>query len=144
MTRDSAVEHDAEIAKRFPLIAEVMTYIAHPQIRNRGTFGGAIAHADPAAQLPAISLVDERQLKILKKGGERWVAGGRFLPRAFHDRDRTGRNAGRSGAARRCRARTGSSYKQVSRQRGGYAQVAVASVVTLDEDGQLHSRCAWC
>ena len=79
MTRDSAVEKHAVIAERFPLIAEVMTYIAHPQIRNRGTFGGAIAHADPAAQLPALSLLMNAELKIQKQGGQRVVAAEEFF-----------------------------------------------------------------
>ena len=47
------VETDPEVAERYPLMREVAKFIAHPQIRNRGTFGGAIAHADPAGQLPA-------------------------------------------------------------------------------------------
>src|SRR5512146_2949919 len=47
MTRDTAVEFDERVIKAFPIIKEAMPHIAHPQIRNRGTFGGAIAHADP-------------------------------------------------------------------------------------------------
>lgn len=133
MTRDSAVEQSAEVAKRFPLIAEVMTYIAHPQIRNRGTFGGAIAHADPAAQLPALSLLMNASLKVMKKGGERVVAAedfffGPFMTVIEPEEMLT------EVVLRPLPARTGSSYKQVSRQRGGYAQVAVASAATLNPD----------
>jgi CO/xanthine dehydrogenase FAD-binding subunit len=134
MTRDSVVEHDAEIARRFPLIAEVMTYIAHPQIRNRGTFGGAIAHADPAAQLPAISLLMNANMKILKKGGERWVPAEDFFLGPFMTVLEPDEMLAEVDL-RPLPARTGSSYKQVSRQRGGYAQVAIASAVTLDEAG---------
>ena len=53
MTRDSKVEHSPLVIERSALICEAMPHIAHPQIRNRGTFGGAMAHADPAGQLPA-------------------------------------------------------------------------------------------
>ena len=56
MTRQRAVERSALVAERVPLIAETMPHIAHPAIRNRGTIGGSLAHADPAAELPAVML----------------------------------------------------------------------------------------
>lgn len=56
MTRDNMVENDPVIKQHFPIVAETVKYIAHSQIRARGTFGGAIAHADPAAQIPALSV----------------------------------------------------------------------------------------
>ena len=62
MTRVNTVEHSPEVAKRFPLLPEVAKFIAHPQIRRRGTFGGAIAHADPAGQLPSIAMVMNMQV----------------------------------------------------------------------------------
>src|SRR5689334_18220170 len=54
MPRQRAVERSALVAGRFPLVAETMPHIAHPAIRNRGTIGGSLAHADPAAELPAV------------------------------------------------------------------------------------------
>ena len=56
MTRDSEVEHSKVVLERASSIVESMPHIAHPQIRNRGTFGGAMAHADPAGQLPGVGL----------------------------------------------------------------------------------------
>lgn len=137
MTRDSVVEHNADVAKRFPIIAEVMPNIAHVQVRNRGTFGGAIAHADPAAQLPAIAMLLNANLKVLKKGAERWVSAEDFFMGPFMtvlEPDEMLAEVLLPPLAPRC----GSSYHQVSRQRGGYAQVAVASQVSLDASG----RCA--
>jgi CO/xanthine dehydrogenase FAD-binding subunit len=134
MTRVSAVEKNAVIAERFPLLAEVMTYIAHPQIRNRGTFGGAIAHADPAAQLPALSLLMNAGLKIQNTGGERLVAAEDFFLGPFMTVIEPEELLSEV-VLRPLPALTGSSYKQVSRQRGGYAQVAVAAAVTLNPDG---------
>ena len=75
MTGSDKVENNPEVAKRFPLLAEVSKFIAHPQIRARGTFGGAIAHADPAGQLPSIAVVMNMELVILGKGKERRVSG---------------------------------------------------------------------
>jgi carbon-monoxide dehydrogenase medium subunit len=131
MTRVSKVEHDAEVHKRFPLLAEVAKYIAHPQIRRRGTFGGAIAHADPAGQLPSIAVAMDANILVRGKGKERWVKApeliiGPFMtviePEELLVEVVLPANP----------PHTGSNYSQVSRQSGGYAQAAVASVVTLD------------
>ena len=56
MTRQRTVERSTLVSERVPLIAETMPHIAHPAIRNRGTIGGSLAHADPAAELPAVML----------------------------------------------------------------------------------------
>jgi CO/xanthine dehydrogenase FAD-binding subunit len=54
LTRQATVEHSPLVADHWPLIADTMRWIAHPQVRNRGTVGGSVAHADPAAELPVV------------------------------------------------------------------------------------------
>ncbi|MEI8131230.1 MAG: xanthine dehydrogenase family protein subunit M [Leptolinea sp.] len=132
MTRVFAVEHDPEVTKRFPLLPEVAKFIAHTQIRRRGTFGGAIAHADPAGQLPSIAVAMDANILIRGKGKERWVKAsdliiGPFMTVIEPDEMLTEVILAANPA------RTGSNYQQMSRQSGGYAQAAVASVVTLDD-----------
>jgi CO/xanthine dehydrogenase FAD-binding subunit len=132
MTRVFNVENNEEVAKRFPLLVEVAKYIAHPQIRRRGTFGGAIAHADPAGQLPSISILMNMRALIRRKGEERWVDGqdliiGPFMTVVEPDEMLT------ELVLNPWPARTGYKYVQVARQSGGYAQSAVATIVTLDE-----------
>ena len=56
LTRYRTLERDAAFARAFPLVAEALPHIAHPQIRNRGTIGGNLSHADPASEFPAITL----------------------------------------------------------------------------------------
>ncbi|MFP5379117.1 MAG: FAD binding domain-containing protein [Vicinamibacteria bacterium] len=56
MTRHQTLESDPRVAARAPLVAEAMPWVAHPPIRTRGTIGGSLAHADPAAELPAVCL----------------------------------------------------------------------------------------
>lgn len=134
MTRVSTVEHSEEVAKRFPLLPEVAKFIAHPQIRHRGTFGGAIAHADPAGQLPGISVLMNMKCLIKGSNGERWVDApdliiGPFMTVIEPEEMLT------EIVLNPLAPRTGSNYVQLSRQSGGYAQSAVASVVTLDEKG---------
>lgn len=139
MTRVSKVEHDPEVAKRFPLIAEVAKYIAHPQIRRRGTFGGAIAHADPAGQLPSIAVVMDANILIRGKGKERWVKAPELIIGPFMTVIEPDEMLSEVVLPANP-PHTGSNYSQVSRQSGGYAQAAVASVVTLDGENVKNVR----
>lgn len=135
MTRVRQVEYSPEVAQRYPLLTEVAKFIAHPQIRARGTFGGAIAHADPAGQLPSIALVMNMELVIRGKGQERRVLAPDLIVGPFMtliEPDEMLAEVVLSPLP----PMTGSKYLQVSRQKGGYAQAAVSSVVTLDEQGR--------
>jgi CO/xanthine dehydrogenase FAD-binding subunit len=79
MTRHVQVERDALVAKHTPLVHEAMTKIATPQIRNRGTFGGSIAHADPAAELTAVTVALDARFKLKSAEGDRWVPASEFF-----------------------------------------------------------------
>jgi CO/xanthine dehydrogenase FAD-binding subunit len=135
MTRVSTVEHSDLVKQRFPIMAEVLPNIAHAQIRNRGTFGGAIAHADPAAQLPALALLLEAKMKVLNKDGERWVDAEDFFLGPFmtvlEPQDMLVEVL-----LPPVKKDSGYSYMQVSRQKGGYAQAAVISRINL-ENGKV-------
>jgi aerobic carbon-monoxide dehydrogenase medium subunit len=72
-TLDAAVETDAEIATRVPLLARATPLIGHFQIRNRGTVGGSIAHADPAAEYPAVALALDAELEAVSVRGRRMI-----------------------------------------------------------------------
>jgi aerobic carbon-monoxide dehydrogenase medium subunit len=133
MTRVNVVEHDAEVAKKFPLLPEVAKFIAHPAIRRRGTFGGAIAHADPAGQLPSIAIVMNANVLIRGKGKERWVSAPDLIIGPFMTVIEPDEMLAEIVLPANP-PHTGSNYMQVSRQNGGYAQAAVASIVTLDGD----------
>jgi carbon-monoxide dehydrogenase medium subunit len=73
MTRDSAVERDPSITRAVPLLAEAIGYVGHAAIRNRGTIGGSIAHADPSAELPAVALCLDARLTIQGPRGARTI-----------------------------------------------------------------------
>src|SRR5262245_28477715 len=68
-TIDAAVERDEELARRVPLLTRATPFIGHFQIRNRGTVGGSIAHADPAAEYPAVALALDAQMEIASARG---------------------------------------------------------------------------
>ena len=73
LTRHVELERSPEIAKLLPLVAAAIPHIAHPAIRNRGTFGGSCALADPAAELPACALALGATFVVAGKKGERRV-----------------------------------------------------------------------
>ncbi len=141
MTRDSVVEESQLVKERFPILITTIKHIAHKQIRNRGTFGGAIAHADPAAQLPAAVLLLGANLKIMSKSGERWVKATDFFIGPFMTVLEPEEMLAEV-VLPPMAPRTGASYQQVSRQKGGYAQAAVISSVTLDGDKVKEARLA--
>ncbi|MDE0795856.1 MAG: xanthine dehydrogenase family protein subunit M [Alphaproteobacteria bacterium] len=79
MTRHVDVEESDLVATHAPMIAAAMEHIAHPAIRNRGTFGGSIAFADPAAELPACAVALEATMHVAGKGGTRDIAATDFF-----------------------------------------------------------------
>jgi carbon-monoxide dehydrogenase medium subunit len=78
-TRDAVIEFDPTIASDVPLLAAVTPYIGHFQIRNRGTIGGSLAHADPAAEYPAVALALDATFDIASAGGTRSVPAAEFF-----------------------------------------------------------------
>ncbi len=85
LTRYRTLERDSGFAGMFPLIAEALPHIAHPQIRNRGTIGGNLSHADPASELPAIAVALGARFHIQAAKRERWLrCVGLFRRRAHH------------------------------------------------------------
>jgi carbon-monoxide dehydrogenase medium subunit len=83
LTRHVTLERSAEIAKHAPLIARAMPQIAHPAIRNRGTIGGSLAYADPAAELPACLVALDGEIDVAGPRGKRTVKAGDFFKGLF-------------------------------------------------------------
>ena len=79
LTRYRSLERDPATERKFPLIHEALPHIAHPQIRNRGTIGGNLAHADPASEMPAIVLTMAGRLRVQSVKGKRWIAAADFF-----------------------------------------------------------------
>ena len=83
LTRHVDLQRSAEIAAHAPLLAEAVGHVAHPAIRNRGTIGGSLAHADPAAELPACMLALGATMVVRGKSGERRIAATDFFQGIF-------------------------------------------------------------
>jgi len=132
LTRHRTVERDATVQEAVPLLAEAMPLIGHPAIRTRGTIGGSAAHADPAAEIPAVALALEATFTARSAArGERTIAAADFFDGYFTTTlepdeiltavDLPARTAG-SGAA----------LVEVARRHGDFAMVGVAATLTLD------------
>lgn len=135
MTRQRQVEREPLVAERAPLLYETMPFIAHPQIRNRGTFGGSLAHADPAAELPAVAVALDGRFRLRSQRGERWVPARDFYVGLFA----TALEADEllvEVALPPLPARTGWAFREVARRHGDYALVGVAATLTLDDQGR--------
>lgn len=139
MTRQRAAERSPVVADRTPLLAEALPHVAHPQIRNRGTIGGSLAHADPSAELPAVALALSARLRAVRAADPegRWIEADDFYPGLFAtalEPDEILVEVEVPGTP----PRTGVAFEEFARRHGDYALAGVAAVVTLGEDG----RCA--
>ncbi|HEX4805568.1 MAG TPA: xanthine dehydrogenase family protein subunit M [Conexibacter sp.] len=82
-TRQAAVLRSPEVAAAAPLLGAALRHVGHPANRSRGTFGGSVAHADPAAELPSAVLALDAQLVVRGPRGERVVAADDFFTSYF-------------------------------------------------------------
>ena len=135
MARERHLEFDSSIAKRTPLLHEAVPFIAHPQIRNRGTIGGSIVHSDPAAELPVLMLALNARLKAKNLTSERWIDAQDFFMGMFTTALEPDEILVEIELPF-MPARTGWSFMEVAPRAGDYAMMGVAALVTLDEDGK--------
>jgi carbon-monoxide dehydrogenase medium subunit len=139
MTRHATLERSSDIAKHAPLIARAMPHIAHPAIRNRGTIGGSLAYADPAAELPACLVALDGEIDIAGAGGKRSVKAGDFFKGLFE----TALGPGDVLTAVRLPAATAQTrvgFAELARRHGDYAIVGLAAAATADGKGLADVR----
>jgi aerobic carbon-monoxide dehydrogenase medium subunit len=130
MVRQSRAERAAVVAVRCPLLAAALPWIAHPPIRARGTICGSLAHADPAAELPAVAVALDATFVAVSTGGQREIAAADF----FQAHLTTALRPDELLAAVRFPAAapgTGAAFCEASRRRGDFAMAGVAAQVTL-------------
>jgi len=135
MTRQRAVEQSDVVARGAPLLAEAMPAIAHPQIRNRGTIGGSLAHADPSAELPAVMLALDAAFRARSVTGERTIPASEFFKGMLETALAPDELLVEIGL-RPMPDRSGTAFLEVARRHGDYALVGIAVAVTLDGQGR--------
>lgn len=134
MTRQADAERSALLASRCPLLTQALPFVAHRTIRNRGTVGGSLAHADPAAELPAVAVAAGAELVVQSLRGRRVVPARDFFQSYFttaleDDEVLTSIVLPASSSG------DGSDWQEFAPRHGDYAIVGVAVHVHLDESG---------
>jgi carbon-monoxide dehydrogenase medium subunit len=138
MTRQRAVERSAAVASRAPLLFEAMPWIAHPQIRNRGTMGGSLAHADPAAELPAVMAALDARFVLRSRSGSRSIPAQDFYTGILSTALKPDELLTEIQVLPPP-ARTGTAFLELARRHGDFALVGVAVAMILDEKGSCSS-----
>jgi aerobic carbon-monoxide dehydrogenase medium subunit len=130
LTRQRMIEESDEVARHGPLLKMAMPYIAHPAIRNRGTIGGSIAFADPAAELPACAVALGAQIELRGPDGSRTVAADRFF-RGLYETDLGPGEVVTAVTIPTCAGHR-SAIAELARRHGDYAMVGLAAHARLD------------
>jgi len=133
LARQSRLLGDSLVRQRCPLLADALAYVGHEQTRNRGTFCGSLAHADPAAELPAVLLALDGSVTVGNSTGKREIAARDF----FHSYLTTalaGDEIVLEASVPEQPARAGSSFVEFARRFGDFAIVGVAVVLVPDKE----------
>ena len=142
MTREYVAEESATVAERVPLLAAALPLIGHEAIRSRGTIGGSLAHADPAAELPAVALALGAEFVVRSQSGERVIPAAEW----FEGYLATSRRPDEILVEVRFPAAapgTGVSFQEVARRHGDFAMVGLAVSVTLADGAVSDARLAF-
>jgi carbon-monoxide dehydrogenase medium subunit len=141
-TREYVAEESVTIADKLPLLAAALPLIGHEAIRSRGTVGGSLAHADPAAELPAVARALDAEFVVRGPDGERVVPAAEW----FEGYLTTSRQADELLTEVRfpaARPGTGTSFQEVARRHGDFAMVGLATSVTLNDGTIADARLAF-
>jgi carbon-monoxide dehydrogenase medium subunit/6-hydroxypseudooxynicotine dehydrogenase subunit alpha len=141
MTRQSTLESSPLVAARWPLLTEALGFVAHAQIRNRGTVGGSVAHADPAAELPVAFTALEATLHVRSGTGRRSVGAGEFfvthLTTALEPDELLVEIE-----VPPVPAGTGWAFTEYARRHGDFALGGAAALITLEDGACTRARIA--
>jgi len=135
LTRHHQLEMSPVIARHLPVLGAAMTHVAHLAIRNRGTIGGSLSHADPAAELPMIALLLDAKLHIVSSRGKRTVAASEFFRDALTV-DLAEDEMVTEIHVPKLPPKSGWGFEEVARRAGDFALAAVAATVTAS-DGMI-------
>jgi CO/xanthine dehydrogenase FAD-binding subunit len=141
LTRHYQLETSPVVARHLPVLSCAMTHVAHLAIRNRGTIGGSLSHADPAAELPMMALLLGAELDIASTSGKRTVAARDFLLGALTV-DLAAGDIVTEIALPKLPPNTGWGFEEVARRSGDFALAAVAVTLTASDGAITQARIA--
>lgn len=136
MARQSGVERSSLVRQKCPVLAEAIRYIGHVAIRHRGTIGGSLVHADPAAELPAVALALDAKFEMARRGTDRVIPAEEF----FIDFLTTA--LGPDEILRQVvfpvlRPSAGYAVEEIARRHGDFAIAGVVAIVDLDDTAKI-------
>ena len=141
LTRHFQLETSPIIAQHFPVFSYAVAHVGHLAIRNRGTIGGSLSHADPAAELPMMAVLLDARLRIVSATGSRTVAARDFfLDTMTVDLD--GTELLTEIVLPKLPVRTGWGFEEIVRRHGDFALAAVAATLTLSGSEIVQARIA--
>jgi len=132
LTRHWEIETSPLVRQKCPVLAEAVAWIGYPQIRNRGTMGGSLAHAHPAAELPAVVTALRGELRIIGPAGERTVKAEEFF-QGFFTVALEPNEILSEVRLPLWPASAGFSFKEFNRRHGDFAVAGVAALISLNE-----------
>jgi carbon-monoxide dehydrogenase medium subunit len=135
-TRERDAERSPLVADRTPVLAESLPFVGHVSIRNRGTIGGSIAHADASAELPAVAVLTEADMVVRGPAGERVVPAEAFF-RGHFTTDLGDDECLIEVRVPATDATTGWSFQEIARRHGDFAIVGAAAMVARDGNGAI-------
>lgn len=136
-TRQREAERSALLGELCPLVPQALRHVGHPQIRNRGTIGGSLAHADPASELPAVAVALEAEMLVRSPGNERRIRAEDFFVGSYT----TALEPDEVLCEVAFPVTTGSRtcFLELARRRGDFALAGVAARIELSGDGTVES-----
>lgn len=142
LTRQRDAERHPLVLELCPLLVRALRHVGHPTIRNRGTIGGSVAHADPSAEIPCALLALDGQVETRSQQGRRLIPAAEFFRGPFTTALRSDEIVTAVLVPRPpCGMRV--SFQEVARRHGDFAIVAVAAALVADDKGQVnHARLA--
>ncbi|MDY6863790.1 MAG: xanthine dehydrogenase family protein subunit M [Thermodesulfobacteriota bacterium] len=133
LTNHSMIENSDLIKSKYPLLAEAVSSIGDVQVRNRGTIGGNLCHAEPAADYPPVMVALNAKFKVIGPTGERTIHARDFITDIFTTTLEYNEILTEI-ILPELPAGTGGAYQRLSRRSGDFAIVSVASLITLDDE----------
>jgi len=141
LTRHFQVETSPVVARHFPVLSCAMTHVAHLAIRNRGTVGGSLSHADPAAELPLLAMLLDAELHIASPARKRAIAARDFFLDALTV-DLGSAELVTEIVLPKLPPHTGWGFEEVARRHGDFALAAVAATLTVSGGAIAQARLA--
>lgn len=135
MVRQVEIEEKSEVAEAAPLLAKATPLIGHFQIRNRGTVGGSIAHADPAAEYPAVALALDAEMELTGGSGSRRVPASSFFTGMWETAIRPDEIL--TAVSFPAWGQAGFAVEEVARRHGDFAMAGACTGIRLDGNGRV-------